>query len=170
MFLIPILEGMAPAIASAIGTELQDKAASAIKNATGVDINGPKTEVMQQMTNLTPDQQVAIMKENYQFYQDNNDTLVKLFAQASSNLKESLEIQTPQMYRMRMLGFVVTSVMCICTLLIIGYLSKTQTIDGGEAALLNNMNGFLWAKYSTIIDWLFGTGMDVLSKLRSKST
>ena len=117
-FAIPLLIPIAEKIASAIGTEFEGKAVSAVKSATGIDITGDVTAVTQALQGLTPEQTLAMQQANESFETsvdaDNTSTQEGAYQREESladdgkaGLMSLITMNLSGWYIMVLLGFVV---------------------------------------------------------------
>lgn len=66
MFVADLIMGIAPTIAKKLGGLFHDKAANAIKSATGIDIGS--ADASERLQNLTPEQIAALKQKELDFY------------------------------------------------------------------------------------------------------
>lgn len=158
--LIPLLVSAgASVLANHIGTDKEQSVIQAVSKV--FNITSPTLEnLTQSLTNVNPEQQIAILKENNDFAisqaQQMNAALQNMNAinqtKWSSNTDQNID-------KMRMQNMWVIAFLCVFVTSGVFYLVAKNLLDSAEWAIVGVIINSVWSSLKSICEFLWDTGI-----------
>jgi hypothetical protein len=150
-----IIGGVAPVLGGALGGPLGASAAVAISNALGLNSSDPDV-IESTVSNLSPDQKLALKKADNDFTIQVKQLGLSGLQAVYADRANARSMQDKDTYFLRKVSLWMTfGLVLVITASEIG-LAAFDLLNSTEIAIISSTQGVLLAKFSTVIDFLFG--------------